>query len=251
MTEKAKKWSDQAVATLMTTVGSESPVSVATVEKAAIVLGITVRSVASKLRQMKHEVASMATVKAPAFTADQSAALHAFVTTNAGNLTYKDISEQFEAGHFTPKQVQGKLLALELTGSVKAAEKVEAARTYTADEETKFVKMATAGSFIEEIAAALGKSVPSVRGKALSLSRSGLIAKIPAQKESHAKNTVDAVAALGDKVATMTVAEIAKAVDKTERGLKTLLTRRGINVADYKGADKRAKAEAKAPAVTA
>ena len=44
----------------------------------------------------------------------------------------------------------------------------------------------------------------------------------------------------------MTVSEIAKAVDKTERGLKTLLTRRGITVKDYDGAAKKLKAEAKA-----
>ena len=56
----------------------------------------------------------------------------------------------------------------------------------------------------------------------------------------------DPVADLGDSIATMTVAEIAVAVDKTERGLKTLLTRRGIKVADYDGAAKKAKAEAKA-----
>ena len=248
MTEKAKKWNDATIATLMTTVGSESPVSVASVEKAAVVLGVTVRSVASKLRQLDIEVASMAAVKAPAFTAEQGAALAAFVTSNAGQLTYKEIAEQVEGGAFSAKQVQGKLLALELTGSVKPAEKVEVARTYTADEETKFVKMAKSGSFIEEIAAALGKSVPSVRGKALSLSRSGEIDKIPAQKESHAKNVVDAVEALGDKIKTMTVAEIATTVNKTERGLKTLLTRRGITVADYDGASKKAKAEAKAAA---
>ena len=92
----------------------------------------------------------------------------------------------------------------------------------------------------------MGKSIPSVRGKALSLTRKGQIDKIPAQKESHAKNTVDGVEALGDKVATMTVAEIAVAVDKTERGLKTLLTRRGIDCVDYKGSQKKAKAEARA-----
>jgi hypothetical protein len=235
MTEKAKKWSEQAVSTLLATVGSESPVSVATVEKAAEALGVTVRSVASKLRQLDHEVASMATVKAPAFTAEQGQALASFVNSNAGQLTYKEIAEQFQGGAFTAKQVQGKLLALELT-------------TYTEAEEAKFVKMAKAGSFIEEIAEALGKTVPSVRGKALSLSRNGQIDKIPAQKESHAKNVVDAVAALGDKIKTMTVAEIATAVDKTERGLKTLLTRRGITVADYDGAAKKAKAEAKAAA---
>jgi hypothetical protein len=53
---------------------------------------------------------------------------------------------------------------------------------------------------------------------------------------------VDPVAALGDKLVTMKVAEIAAATGKTERGIKTLLTRRAINVADYKGADKAAKA---------
>ena len=248
MTEKAKKWSEQTVATLMTTVGGESPVSVSTVEAAAEALGVTVRSVASKLRQLGHEVASMAVVKAPAFTPEQSIALSNFVNSNVGEFTYKEIAEKFANGAFTAKQVQGKLLALELTGSVKPAEKIEVARTYTEAEELKFVKMAKAGSFIEEIAAALGKTVPSVRGKALSLSRSGQIDKIPAQKESHAKNVVDAVAALGDKVKTMTVAEIATAVDKTERGLKTLLTRRGITVADYDGHAKKMKAEAKAVA---
>jgi predicted transcriptional regulator len=221
---------------------------VATVEKAAEALGVTVRSVASKLRQLDHEVASMATVKAPAFTAEQGQALANFVNSNAGQYTYKEIAEKFADGAFTAKQVQGKLLALELTGSVKPAEKIEVARTYTEAEEAKFIKMAKSGSFIEEIAEALGKTVPSVRGKALSLSRNGQIDKIPAQKESHAKNVVDAVAALGDKIATMTVAEIAAAVDKTERGLKTLLTRRGITVADYDGAAKKAKAEAKAAA---
>jgi len=131
---------------------------------------------------------------------------------------------------------------------VKPAEKMEVARTYTEAEEAKFVAMAEAGSFIEDIATALNKTVASVRGKALSLTRKGQISKIPAQRESHAKADVDPVAALGDKIATMTVAEIAAAVNKTERGLRTLLTRRGINVADYKGADKKAKAEAKAAA---
>jgi hypothetical protein len=252
MTEKAtnKKWSDAAIATLMSIVGSESPVSGATVERAAQELGedYTTRSVASKLRQLDVEVASMAKEKAPAFTEAEGAALSDFVNANAGNLTYKEIAEAFAGGKFTAKQVQGKLLALELTGSVKPAEKVEVARTYTEAEEVKFVTLADGGAFIEDIAAALNKTVASTRGKALSLMRKGQISKIPAQRESHAVAQVDPVVALGDKIASMTVAEIAAAVDKTERGLKTLLTRRGINVADYKGADKKAKAEAKAAA---
>lgn len=248
MTEsKAKKWSEAAVAQLLELVGSDSPVSVERVEQAATALNVSARSVASKLRQLDREVASMAKEKVSAFTPEQGASLADFVKNNAGNLTYKDIAEQFPGG-FTAKQIQGKLLALELTGSVKPAEKVEVQRTYTDAEEAKFIAMAQAGNFIEEIATALGKTIASVRGKALSLTRKGQIDKIPAQKDSHAKNVVDAVEALGDKVATMTVAEIAKAADKTERGLKTLLTRRGIDVLDYKGSAKKAKAEAKAAA---
>jgi hypothetical protein len=246
MTEKAKKWSDETVAQLLSIAGTASPVSVSLVEQAAEALGVTVRSVASKLRQLDREVASMAKEKVSAFTVDQGHDLADFVTANAGTQTYKEIAENFQGGTFSAKQIQGKLLALELTGSVKPAEKLEAVRTYSEAEETTFIKMAQAGKFIEEIAVTLGKSIPSVRGKALSLTRKNQIDKIPAQKDSHAKNTVDPVVALGDAIATMTVAEIALAVDKTERGLKTLLTRRGIKVADYDGASKKAKAEAKA-----
>ena len=249
MTEKTtKNWSDEAVDQLMTIVGNESPVSVEAVERAAEQLGKTTRSIASKLRQLDREVASLAKEKTSAFTADEGADLADFVAANAGNLTYKEIAENFAGGKFSAKQIQGKLLALELTGSVKPAEKVEVARTYTEAEEMTFVRMADAGSYIEEIAAKLNKTVASVRGKALSLTRKGQIAKIPAQKESHAKESVDQVTALGASIHTMTVAEIAAKVDKTERGLRTLLTRRGIKVADYDGAAKKAKAEAKAAA---
>ena len=248
MTEKstAKNLSDEAVNALLAAVGTESPVSAASAEAAAAALGKSTRSIASKLRQLDREVASLAVVKAPAFTSDEGAALAEFVTARAGLLTYKELAERFAEGKFNAKQIQGKLLALELTGSVKPAEKVEAIKSYTEAEELKFVSMANSGKFIEDIAEAMGKSVSSVRGKALSLTRSGQISKIPAQRESHAKDTTDPVTALGDKIATMTVAEIATAVDKTERGLKTLLTRRGIDCADYKGKAKKAKAEAKA-----
>ena len=247
-TNTNKKWTDEAVAQLLQIVGQESPVSVAKVEEAAASLDTSTRSISAKLRQLDREVASMAKEKVSAFSEQEGADLAAFVQANAGNLTYKEIAEHFAGGKFNPKQIQGKLLALELTGSVKPAEKVEVARTYSDAEEATFIKMAQSGAFIEDIAAALNKTPASVRGKALSLTRKELIAKIPAQRESHAKNDVDPVTALGDAIATMTVAEIATAVNKTERGLRTLLTRRGINVADYKGAEKKAKAEAKAAA---
>ena len=129
MTEKTtKNWSDEAVDQLMSIVGSESPVSVESVERAAEQLGKTTRSIASKLRQLDREVASLAKEKTSAFTADEGADLADFVQANAGNLTYKEIAENFAGGKFSAKQIQGKLLALELTGSVKPAEKVEVAQ---------------------------------------------------------------------------------------------------------------------------
>lgn len=246
MTEtKAKRWSDEHVAQLLSIVGDGSPVSVELVEQAATTLDVSPRSVAAKLRQLDRDVASMAKEKVAAFTPEQGDALAAFVNANPGAYTYKELSEKFPGG-FSAKQIQGKVLALELTAMVKPAEKIEVARVYTEAEEEVFVKMAQAGKFIEEIAVTLGKSIPSVRGKALSLNRKGQIDKIPAQKDSHAKNVVDAIAALGSTIVNMTVAEIAKAVDKTDRGIKTILTRRGITVADYDGVAKKAKAEAKA-----
>jgi len=245
MSEKAKKWSEATVEQLMSIVGNESPVSVIAVEKAAEVLGFTVRSVAAKLRQLDLEVASMAKERTSAFSEAEGQALAEFINANSGAYTYKEISELFAGGKFNHKQIQGKVLALELTGSIKAAEKVEVARSYSEAEEAKFVQLVQSGAFIEDIATALAKSIPSVRGKALSLLRAGHISNIPAQKESHAKDTGDAVDALGAGIANMTVADIAKAVDKTERGVRTLLTRRGIKVADYDGAQKKAKAEGK------
>ena len=46
----------------------------------------------------------------------------------------------------------------------------------------------------------------------------------------------------------MTVAEIAAYAEKTERGIRTTLTRRGLDAADYSGLDKKTKAEGKAAA---
>ncbi len=244
MTTASKKWSDENVATLQQAVIDGQPVSAEVVAALAELLGTTVRSVASKYRQMKIEVASMAVVKAPSFTPAQGEALAEFVEQNKGVYTYKEIAEHFNGGSFSAKQVQGKILALELTTNVKATEKAEAVRQYSDAEESIFVSMAKEGKFIEDIASTLSKTIASIRGKGLSLARQGKIAAIPSQKESHANSAPDAIEALGDAVAKMTVVEIATAIGKTDRGVKTTLTRRGISVADYDGAAKKAKNDA-------
>lgn len=239
-----QKWTEDRTAQLTQLVGAVQPVSVETVQAAAATLEVSDRSVASKLRKMGFEVASMAKTATATFTADEAAELESFVVANSGNLTYAQIAEAFAGGEFTSKQVQGKLLSMELTSHVKPTEKVEAVRSYTAAEEAKFVEMCAAGAFVEDIAAALSKSVNSVRGKALSMLRTGEVTKIPSQKESHAKNEVDPIESLGD-ISGMTVAEIATATGKTDRGIKTALTRRGLVAKDYDGAAKKAKNEAK------
>ena len=154
MTTATKKWSDENVAALTAAGQSENPVSAATVATLAVALNVTERSVASKLRQLDIPVASLAVAKVPSFTADEGAALKDFVTNNFGAFTYKEIAEQFNDGQFNAKQVQGKILALELTAGVKPTEKVEAVRTYTDAEEATFIKMVAAGAFIEDIAKA-------------------------------------------------------------------------------------------------
>lgn len=250
MTETATtshKWTEDRVAELTEIVGSETPVPANTVISAATILEVSVRSVASKLRKMGYEVVSLAKARSATFTEDEGNAIAAFVEANPGAFTYQEIAENvFPDGGFSGKQVQGKILSLELMHLVKATEQIAAVKQYSEEEDAIFIKMANEDAFIEDIAAKLGREVPSIRGKALSLSQKGLISKIPTQKNSVAKNTTDPYDDLGDAISTMTVEDIATAVDKTVRGVKTVLTRRGIKVANYDGAAKHAKALAKA-----
>lgn len=237
------KWDDARTEQLKSIVGNEAPVSSGTVTGAAETLGTSVRSVAAKLRKLGYDVASMAKEHTSTFTEDEASALRDFVEGNSGAYTYAEIAAQFANGKFTTKQVQGKILSMELTGAVKPTEKVEAVRTYSEQEEAAFIQMVNDGKHVEDIASALNKSVNSVRGKALSLLRSGHINEIPKQKESHAKVKEDLFE--GVDVANMTVAELAESLSKTPRGIRTTLTRRGLKAKDYDGAAKKEKAASK------
>ena len=237
------KWTDERTAELTAFVGGESPVSQATVASAAENLDTSTRSVSSKLRKMGYEVELASASSSRAFSDAQESTLASFVTDNSGQYTYAQIAEHFEGGSFSPKSIQGKILSMELTEHVKPAPKPESVKTYTDAEESTFVDMVNGGSFVEEIAEALGKTVNSVRGKALSLLRAEAISAIPKQKETKGSSKADPLADLGD-VASMTVEQIADAIGKTARGVKTMLTRRGLVAADYDGAAKKEKASA-------
>lgn len=239
------KWTDERTARLQELAGTESPVSKATVDSIATQMETSPRSVASKLRKLGVEV-ELASAAPKAFSKDQAEALRDFVEENRGNLTYAQIAEQFEGGTFNAKTIQGKILSMELTDAVAPTPKPESTKTYTDEEEARIVSMIGEGAFVEDIAAAVGRSVPSVRGKALSLLRSGAIAAVPKQRDVKGA-APDALEALGD-VSGLTVAQIAEQLGKTERGVKTMLTRRGITVADYDGAARQEKASAAAAA---
>jgi hypothetical protein len=231
------KWTDERTQQLTDFVGSESPISQATVANAASELETSTRSVSSKLRKMGFDVELASASASKSFSEDQEATLQAFVTDNSGSYTYAEIAANFEGGHFSAKSIQGKILSMELTSHVKPAPKVETVRTYTPSEESTFVEMVNGGSFVEEIADALGKSVNSIRGKALSLLRSGEINAIPKQKETKGSSKADVLADVD--VANQTVEEIADSIGKTVRGVKTMLTRRGLQCSDYNGAAKK------------
>jgi transposase len=230
-------WDNKREAALLDAVGDTRPVSQDTAAAAAMVLDVSTRSISAKLRKMGVEV-EKAGPRARKFSEDQEAALVEFLGNNSGSFTYAEIAEAFAGGEFSSKQIQGKVLSLELTDAVKATPKKESVKTYSDEEEATFVAMAEAGKFLEDIAETLGKSLASVRGKALSLNRTQVLAEIPKQRESHAATKVDPIEALGD-ISGMTVAEIAEASGKTVRGVKTIITRRGLEASDYKAKAKK------------
>lgn len=235
---KLPKWDEARTAELESFVGSEEPVSLQTVAQAAERLETTTRSVASKLRKMNYDVEKVATANTKSFTDHQEDTLLSFLQNNTGEYTFAEIADIFEEGQFTAKQLQGKILSMELTEHVKPAEKKEYKRTYSEEAQTTFVDMANNGAMIEDIAEALGYTVASVRGKALSLLRSGEISAIPSSNK--VAKTVDAFQGLD--IENMTVEEIADEIDRSPRGVKTMLTRRGRTAKDYDGAARREKA---------
>ena len=230
------KWTDERTQQLVDFVG-DGPVSQAQVAEAADELETSTRSVSSKLRKMGFDVELASASASKSFSDEQEATLRNFVTDNSGSYTYAEIADNFENGNFSAKSIQGKILSMELTGHVKPAPKPESVRTYTPEEEDTFVSMVNDGAFVEEIADALDKSVNSIRGKALSLLRSGEINGIPKQRETKGSSKADVLAELD--ISEMTVEEIADEIGKTVRGVKTMLTRRGLQCANYNGAAKK------------
>ena len=231
------KWTDERTQSLVDFVGSESPVSQVMVANAAEELETSSRSVSSKLRKMGYDVELASASASKSFSDEQEATLSNFVQDNSGQYTYAEIASNFEGGAFSAKSIQGKILSMQLTEHVKPAPKQESVKTYSDDEESTFINMVNNGDFVEAIAEALGRSVNSIRGKALSLLRAGEINAIPKQEHVKGNGKADVLADLD--ISDMSVEDIADEIGKTVRGVKTMLTRRGLRCADYDGSAKK------------
>ena len=237
---KLPKWDEPRTTQLVNFVGDESPVSRETISAAAEALETSVRSVSSKLIKMGYETEKVSQVNKKTFTDEQEAALAHLLNDNPNEFTFVELSETFADGAFSAQQLQGKILSMELTDLVKPAEKKVYKRVYSDEAEATFIEMANDGSKLEDIAETLGVSVQSARGKALALLRAEKIGGIPASNK--VAKTVDPFQGLD--VSEFTVEEIAEKIDRSPRGVKTMLTRRGLTAQDYDGAARREKAEA-------
>lgn len=183
------------------------------------------RSVTAKLRKLGFDVPHKPK-PAPTFTDEETAALREFLEANEGVHTAEEIAESFAGGKFNARQINGKALSLELTGAIKPADKKVAPRKYTEAEEARITEMVEAGAYIEEIADELGKTVQEIRGKLLSM-------KMTAPQRDKKASKADAYDGIETLAPTMSVAELAVHFDKTERGVKTVLSRRQLSAKDY------------------
>lgn len=204
---------------------------------------VTARSVGSKLRKEGFSVQKAADVTKSPWTPEQESELVAFLSNHPAEYTYAEVAAAVAGGQYSAKQVQGKILSLEMTDKVKPTEKAVAVRSFTPEEEVAFINMVVAGNSMEAISTHFGKTVKQIRGKALSLLREGRIEGMPVQETSSAKAKEDLLEGLN--LAELTVAEIAEKTSKSERGVKSMLSRRGLTAKDYDGAAKRAKLDAK------
>jgi len=240
-------WTEEAQNVLVEIVGNDTDQVVGKDqinEAVEAIEGAEVRNITGKLRNLGYTCVSMAkAAKAATFTEEEGEALASFAEENSGVYTFAEIAAQFMDGKFTTREVQGKLLSMDLSGTAKPTEKAEAHKQYSDEQEEEFIKLANNGECIEEIAKALGKEIRSVRGKALSLLRKGEIQEIPVTRDKVVHSETDLFGDL--ETEEMTVAEISQATDKSERGVKTTLTRRGLDAIDYKGSTRKAKLDSK------
>jgi hypothetical protein len=192
------------------------------------------RSVTAKMRKEGFTVPKKPG-DAPTFTKEEGDALEAFLEANKGTYTAEEISNLDDFSKFSAKQITGKALSMDMISDfIKPAEKKVTVKTYSDEEEAVITAMVEENAYLEEIAEKVGRPVPSVRGKLLSM---GLKA-IQRDKKAPKSGSYEGLE-VGSDLLKMTVAELVThfstdSVTKTERGVRTVLSRRRLECADYR-----------------
>lgn len=114
-------WTTENTTALMTAVEGIETVSQEQTVALADQLGTTARSVGAKLHKLGVQVATAAKAVS-AWTPELEAALTNLLNANEGKYTYAELAEVFGNG-FSAKQLQGKVLHMELTALVKKSDK--------------------------------------------------------------------------------------------------------------------------------
>lgn len=192
---------------------------------------VSTRSIQSKLRYMGISVEPKTAAKVE-WTEDQVEELVTLLDEQPNTYTYKELAAQLDNG-FDARQVQGKVLSLKMYDAVKPTEKTAYQSDYTDEQTETLIQMASEGAFMESIAEAVGKPLNSVRGKALSLLRSGSIDSIPLQENTKPSNGKVSILSGVVGIENKTVEQLAEELNKTPRGIKTSLAKQRLSCADY------------------
>lgn len=202
------------------------------------------RSVGAKLRKEGFTVQRADEVVRQTWSEEDEAELRSFLNANDGEKTYAEIAAAVAQGKYTSKQVQGKVLSMEMSKMVKPTVKSAPARKFSPQEEAEIISLVNGGEYLEVIAERLERSTRQIHGKCLSLLKEERINALPEQRDH--KKTARADILDGLDVANMTVQEIAEATGRNTKGIKSTLTRRGLDCKDHKGSTRRAKLDEKA-----
>lgn len=246
----SKIWTEELTAKLVSIVGqdTDTEISQEVISQTAESLDVGVKNVATKLRHMGYPTEKVAT--ASVWPDEDTSKLHDYLTNNSGVSTAAETATQLFGEKYSQAQVRGKALSMNLASNFKKVEPKVAESKYTEDETNLIISMTQDGKSIEDISAAIDKEVNSIRGKCLSLVQKNLIEKIPYTsqlKQTTVQSAIDTV----EDVTVMTVADIAVAIERTEKGVKAILTNRGLDCVDWKGSERKAKILAKKERVLA
>lgn len=216
------KWTDELTEKLISKVKDvKGEIPYSTVETLAQEFETSTRSIAGKLRSLGYQVGRKVVTKTKSYSEKEEALIKQMVEQGA---YIEDIAAKLGR---EVKQIRGKLLSMKLTAPTKN-KKEPRKKTYTPEEEEKIRQMVEQGAFIEDIAEALGRTVPQIRGKLLSM-RLKAPMKNKKEKVSNKIYTDEVIAKITEMFkAGKTETEIAEELGLKKAGLHRKLVQLGL-----------------------